>query len=216
MVSQWLDGHTQDWGNATWWRKEAWRLEESDPQLTSCSGRTSCPVTTVSQRSHTVRAWCPPDSNPITSNPITSMTKPRVSFSSLGGRAYKVTEALGSSSTDHLNKWNLAPANSQNTLENGNDLLVCSHGQNFETSNAITRVETAAIKPKPFIMFVLFPRQMNCKLFCISFQLFFSLIRWLLKTISKKSVWASNETAGILAWGNVQSCHSAKKIHIHN
>ena len=98
---------------------------------------------------------CPPDSNPITSNPNTSVTKPRVSFSSLEGGPQ------GDQSLGLLKHWlsqqmEFRTCQRQSTLENGNDLLVCGHGQNFETSNAITRVETAAIKPKPFIMFGFF------------------------------------------------------------
>ena len=156
MVNQWLDGHTQDWSNGTWWIK-AWRFGNQTPahllqwqeQKLPCDYR----VSEAAQWGLSTR--CPPDSNPITSNPNTSVTKPRVSFSSLEGGPQ------GDQSLGLLKHWlsqqmEFRTCQRQSTLENGNDLLVCGHGQNFETSNAITRVETAAIKPKPFIMFGFF------------------------------------------------------------
>ena len=197
MVNQWLDRHTQDWGNGTWWRK-AWRLGNQTPahllqweeqKMPYEFGGSAMPQWGLS-------TWRPPDSNPITSNPITPVTKPRVSFRSLEGRPQ------GDRSLGVLKHWSseqmeFRTCQQQNTFENGNDLLVCGHGQNFETSNAIKRVEIAAIKPKPFIMFF-FPRQMNCSYFAFFSAFFFKyLIPWLLKTISKKSLFEhQNETAG--------------------
>lgn len=96
--------------------------------------------------------------------PITNST---VNSDSLEGQ--EENQALGSSHTDSLNKWNFLTTTEHNHL-------VCSHSRDCKP---IARVETATEKQELFT--VLFSRQTNCELACILFIVLFFGILYVIK-----------------------------------